>query len=487
MVKTKTPNIIFILADDLDMNVFNQDEKLPGLLTRKGTIFMNHFAPLSLCCPSRVSTLRGQFPHNTTIYTNTPESGGGFQGTFHKGLEESTIATWLHAAGYRTALLGKYLNGYPLEAPSVTYIPPGWDYWVSPNGGHPQSQYNYSLNDNGTTIHYGQAPNDYFGDVLKEKTLAFIKDSVNNHSDQPFFAYVSSHAPHKPATPPPRYEHRYPNDKAPRTASFNEKDVSDKPLWVRSLGPLSARQIEDVDNLFQKRRESLLALSDLVEELIETLTEIGVLENTYIFFTSDNGFHQGQHTLNSGKTTAYEEDIKIPLVVRGPGVPEGNIVQAITANVDYAPTFAEIADIIPPSFVDGRSLLPFLRGETPQIWRQALILEFGGPASINRASANPLLEVQDPFDIDLLSDGKPLIPAFAGLRIEANPLTKGGLTYVEYSSGERELYDLSQDPNQLNNYYPSADKALTSKLAQWLNSLRHASGQELREREQDSW
>lgn len=482
---TKPPNIVYILTDDLNWEVFNKDAGLQTLLTSKGIKFDNNLVSLSLCCPSRVASLRGQFAHNTGIFTNDAASGGGFQTVYNKGLENSTYATWLQAAGYRTAFFGKYLNGYPNGAPSKTYIPPGWTKWISPNGGSPYSQYNYTLNDNGTTISYGSAPSDYLEDVLKNKAVTFINNTTANYPDKPFFVQISTYAPHGPATPPPRYENYYPNAKAPRTPSFNEADVSDKPSWVKSKPLLTAAQISNLDELYSKRRASLLAVTDTVNAVINALTATGQLNNTYIFFTSDNGFHQGQHRLNSGKNSAYEEDIKIPLVVRGPGVPAGQVVSSITANVDLAPTFAAIAGVTPPSFVDGRSYLPFLNGTTPSVWRKALLLEHAGPSSVTAASADPSLEPQDPYDVQLQATGAS--PVFAGLRTQNQAIgTHGPINYVEYDNGERELYDISLDPSQLDNGYSTAGATLKSKLSTWLGSLRNAAGQALRNAEENA-
>lgn len=483
------PNIVFILTDDLDEGVFEKDAGLQTLLTQKGTKFSKHFVQLSLCCPSRVSTLRGQYAHNTGIYTNTPDTGGGFQTFYSKGLENSTIGTWLQAAGYRTAFFGKYLNGYPNGAPSTTYIPPGWTRWFSPNGGSPYSEYNYSLNENGTTVSYGSAPADYLGDVLSRKVTTFIKNTTTNYPNKPFFAWVASYKPHGPATPPPRYVGKYAGEKAPRTASFNEADVSDKPDWIKSKPLLTDTQIANIDDLYEKRRESLLAVTDLVQNVIDTLTAQGVLDNTYIVFTSDNGFHQGQHRLNSGKNSAYEEDLNVPLIVRGPGVPAGQVVNHFTANVDLAPTFAELAGVTPPSFVDGRSLVPFLKGITPATWRLAILNEHAGPSSLTLSSTDGLLEPQDPADVQALSTGG--APVYLGLRTKpviTTPVkTYGPLNYVAYDTGEHELYDVVADPAQLSNSYNSlttADPALKQKLDAWISSLRSASGQALRDAEQ---
>jgi N-acetylglucosamine-6-sulfatase len=484
------PNIVFILTDDLDEGVFAKDAGLQTLLTSQGTKFNKHFVELSLCCPSRTATLRGQFAHNTGIYTNTPDTGGGFESVYSKGLENSTIVTWLQAAGYRTALFGKYLNGYPNTAPTKTYIPPGWTRWFSPNGGNPYSEYNYTLNENGTTVSYGSTDADYGVDVISNKVTTFIKNTTTNFPNKPFFAYVAPYVPHGPATPPSRYLGKYAGAQAPRTAAFNEADVSDKPAWIQAKPLLTATEIANIDALYEKRRESLLAVEDLVQNVINTLTAQGVLDNTYIFFTSDNGFQQGQHRLNSGKNTAYEEDLNVPLIVRGPGVPAGQVVNYFTANVDLAPTWAELAGVTPPSFVDGRSLVPFLKGTTPPVWRQALLNEHAGPSSLTLSSTNGLLEPPDPADLAALSTGS--APVYVGLRTKTQVIstakgTYGPLNYVAYDTGEHELYDVSGDPAQLINAYNSlttADPALKLKLDAWISSIKSASGQALRDAEQ---
>lgn len=485
------PNIVFILTDDLNEEVFAKDTELQTLLTQKGTKFNKHFVELSLCCPSRTSTLRGQFAHNTGIFTNDPGSGGGFETVYSKGLESSTVATWLQGAGYRTAFFGKYLNGYPNGAPTNTYIPPGWTRWFSPNGGSPYSEYNYTVNDNGTTVAYGSAPADYGVDVISNKLNTFVKNTTTNYPNKPFFAWVAPYVPHGPATPPNRHIGKYAGAKAPRTASWNEADVSDKPNWIKSKPPLTSTQIAAIDDLYEKRRESLLAVTDLVRDLIATLTAQGVLDNTYIFFTSDNGFHQGQHRLTSGKNSAYEEDLNIPLIVRGPGVPAGQVVNHFTVNVDLAPTWAELAGATPPSFVDGRSLVPFLKGNTPSPWRQAVLNEHAGPSSLNTNTVDGLLEPQDSADVQALATGG--APVYLGLRTKPvittafKPAGYGPLNYVAYDTGEHELYDITADPAQLTNSFNafnSTDPELRQKLDSWINSLKNASGQALRNAEQ---
>ena len=166
---------------------------------------------------------------------------------------------------------------------------------MSPNGGTPYKGFNYTMNHNGVTEGHGGAAADYITDVISATTIDFINRMVDEHADQPFFAYVAPYAPHSPATPAPRHAKAFKGIQAPRTSSWNESDVSDKPNWVRSLPLLNSTQIKDIDKLYRARRQSLLAVDEMVQSIVNTLQAKGQLGTTYIFFTSDNGFHQGQH------------------------------------------------------------------------------------------------------------------------------------------------------------------------------------------------
>jgi arylsulfatase A-like enzyme len=473
------PNIILVLTDDLDMGVFNRMPGREELLTSQGTTFNNAFVSLSLCCPSRTALLRGQYAHNTGIFTNKAPAGG-FQAVHDSGLEASTAATWLRNAGYRTTLIGKYLNGYPGTA-GDGYVPPGWTEWHSPVGG--VRYFDYDLNENGTVKHYGSDNNDYLTDVLSRKANNFIRRRAET-GNQPFFMYIAPYAPHGPATPAPRHAAKFPNAQAPRTPSFNETDVTDKPAWVQSHPFLTDNQVEKIDTLYRKRRQSMLAVEDLIAGLVETLQSTGQLDNTYIFFTSDNGFHQGQHRLTSGKNTGFEEDIQVPLVVRGPGVPRGASRGHLVANVDLAATFAELAGAPIPAFVDGRSLAPLLRANPPTqaSWRRALLLEHGAPEGV-RPPGEPfpvLVEPADPDDDNSEAAVLPVEEDPAGV-LQAAPVFQGlrtadRVSYLEYAGGARELYDLAADPDQLANKYDTADPTQVARLAAWLNALRQCAG-----------
>jgi N-acetylglucosamine-6-sulfatase len=470
----KAPNIVFILTDDLDVAAVAQMPQVKSLIADQGTTFRSHYVSLALCCPSRVATLRGQFAHNSGVFTNNLPDGG-FELMHSQGLESSTLATWLTGAGYRTALLGKYLNGYPDTAPS-DYVPPGWTEWMSPIAGDPHDGFNYTINHNGKPEHYGSNEWEYLTDVLSDAAAGFIRDSVSRFPDQPFFIYLAPYTPHSPATPAPRHAKAFKRIQAPRTPSWNESDVSDKPAWVRTIPPLNTTQIQGIDKLYRKRRQTLLSVDEMVQNVIQTLSETGQLSNTYVFFTSDNGYHQGQHRLDSGKNTAFEEDILIPLYVRGPGVPVRRTEDRITANVDYAPTFAEIAGTTAPSFVDGRSIVPLLHGQTPPTWRQALLLEHkSGPGSRLVGKQKTPREPADAWDaISILGNGA---DGFVGLRLA------DGTTYIEYETGEHEIYNNLTDPAQLRNVYNQTSPVIRQRLADWTSVLKTASGAALRQAE----
>lgn len=464
----KPPNIVFILVDDLDKGIFERMPRLRAQMTDQGMSFERHFVSISMCCPSRSATLRGQFAANTGMYGNAYPTGG-FELFYKSRLEESTIATWLQTAGYRTALIGKYMNSYPLGGPSQTYIPPGWTEWFSPADGTPYESYNYGINQNGKLVQYGSQPQDHITDVTTGLAVDFLIRHRADHPEQPFFLYLNPFAPHSPATPQPRYAMTYPKAKVPRTPSFNEWDVSDKPQWVQDTPRLSAAEIVEMDELYANKLRSMLGVEDMVQAVLETLATQGQLENTYVIFTSDNGFHFGQHRMQQGKTTGYHEDLIVPLVVRGPGILAGAVNGHLTANVDYASTLAEMAGLSTPDFVDGRSLMPLLRGQTPPVWRQALLLERESNEKLTRTKGTE--EPLDPFDV---TPQKIRLGAFKGLR------TSSGLTYIQYKTGEFELYDDTLDPYQLTNSYSQAPISLRQSLARWTAQLRTASGAALR-------
>jgi N-acetylglucosamine-6-sulfatase len=437
------PNIVFILTDDMRKDDLKYMPKTKALLQSRGMTFENAFVSNSLCCPSRATIMRGQYSHNNGVWSNDPttdpSTSGGWQTYKSVGDEEDNVATRLDEAGYRTALIGKYLNGYR----STTEVPTGWDRWFATVEPGTYDYLDYDINDNGTKRHYGTSDSDYKTDVLSRKTDAFI---TNSASGGPFFAYVAPVAPHEPSTPAPRDAHDYDGIRGPRLPSFDEKYVSDKPSWMRRLPRLTTTQIVDISDRHERRVECLQAVDDLVGNMVSTLKNAGAMGNTYIFFTSDNGWHHGEHRVPKGKWRSYEEDIHMPLLVRGPGVAAdcdvGDLrcrtTNKLTLNTDYLPTFTDIAGAQIPPYVDGRSLKPVLSGSATR-WRNAILLE-----------APPNLSGR---------------PAYRGIRtVSTSTTTKS--KYVEHANGERELYRLGPDPYELTNMYDSASppKTLAARL-----------------------
>ena len=479
--RTTQPNIVFILTDDLDYAALEHMPKLRSLITEQGVTLSNFFISMPLCCPSRATILRGQYGHSTEIMGNDLPYGG-FPKFAQLGEEESTIATWLQDAGYRTMLAGKYLNAFP-DRSDLMHIPPGWTEWYSPMEGVPYAEYDYTLNENGRQVAYGDDPEDYGTDVYARKTIDFIQRAAQ--AGQPFFAHVSVYAPHWPTTPAPRHANLFADAQAPRTPNFNEEDVSDKPSYIRNLPPLTETDIARIDEDWRNRLRSMQAVDELVESVIDTLQATGQLDNTYIFFTSDNGYHFGNHRQLLGKTAPYDEEIRVTMIVRGPGVPAGGTLDHLTGNVDLAPTWAELAGAQPPEFVDGRSLVPLLGNNPPPAseWRQCFLLEHapyelpGQPHTAAVEATNTpegLLEPPDPEDE--FSSGTPAALASGSEALPYRGIRSAEYVYVEYPTGEKELYDLVRDPYQLDNLASTAEPGLLQELAARLEELAACSG-----------
>jgi arylsulfatase A-like enzyme len=479
------PNIVFILTDDLDSAALAYMPKLKSLIADQGTTLSSFFISMPLCCPSRATILRGQYGHNTQIMGNDLPFGG-FPKFYQLGEEESTIATWLQDAGYRTMLAGKYLNAFP-QRDNLMHIPPGWSDWYSPMEGVPYTEYDYTLNENGHQVVYGEDPEDYGTDVYARKTIEFIQRSAKE--GQPFFAHVSVYAPHWPTTPAPRHANLFTDAQAPRTPNFNEEDVGDKPSYIRELPPLMESDIARIDEDWRNRLRSMQAVDEMIESVVNTLESTGQLDNTYIFFTSDNGYHFGNHRQLLGKTAPYEEEIRVTMIVRGPGVPAGQTLDHLTGNVDLAPTWAELAGIESPDFVDGRSLVPLLGSSPPprSEWRQCFLLEhapFDLPRQPQAAAAGAtntpegLLEPPDPEDEH--ASGTPAALAGGAEALPYRGIRTMDYVYIEYPTDEQELYDLRTDPYQLENLARTAEPELRAELAARLEELAACSGEQCR-------
>jgi N-acetylglucosamine-6-sulfatase len=411
------PNILFVMTDDQPKDTMIAMPEVSARVRDMGMSLQNAYVSESLCCPSRASILRGQYPHNTGVERDGPPNGGvqTFRGN---GKESSTIATLLEQSGYATGLVGKYMNGY-----DASYTPPGWSYWYAKADASTPGD---PARENDTVIDYAGKPGNW-GDRLDEKAMGFLDHSTDQASDGPFALFFWSAQPHLQAGDyADHYAHMYTRAALPSKPSFDEADVSDKPQWVQDLPRISSG---DRDQLTQWRRNQLRSVrqvDDTVGKMLDLLNQRGELDNTYIVFTTDNGTHMGEHRwfgYHGAKNTAYEEAANVPMYVRGPGVVGGSTSGKLVLNNDLAPTFARIAGLAPPSYVDGRSLLP-VWGRNGAAWRTAILNE------------RPIQEANP-------------IPAYRAA------ITRR-YTYVEYDTSEKELYNRKNDPYELVNAYAPA-------------------------------
>jgi N-acetylglucosamine-6-sulfatase len=439
------PNIVFVLTDDLSWNLV---QFMPHVLEmqKHGVTFVNYFVTDSLCCPSRASIFTGRYPHNTGIFSNRG-ADGGYAAFRKRGLEQTTLATALSTGGFRTAMMGKYLNGY---TPGRHPVAPGWASWAVAGDGY--AEFKYALNQDGRIVRHGRKPSDYLTDVLSGMADDFIKRS----GDVSFFIEIATFAPHAPYVPAPRDVDALPGLRAPRTQAFGAAPDSNAPRWLLFHRPLSDDDVANIDRDFRKRAQSVLAVDAMIGELQKTLAAIGQDKNTYFVFSSDNGYHMGEYRLMPGKMTAYDTDIRVPLIVTGPGVPANRTIGEIIENVDLCPTFTELTGIPAPSAVDGHSIVPLAHGERVREWRTVALVEHHGP-------------LQDPDDPDMpaIRSGNPM--TYEALRTKA-------FLYVEYADGEREYHDLATDPDELRNSFSALSAGERASLHAMLERNQTCSG-----------
>ncbi len=431
----KKPNVLFILTDDQDPQSVRNMPQLQSLLVDSGVSFTRSYVTTPQCCPSRTTMLRGQYAHNHQIKDNKLPDGGAIK-LRRDRLDESTIATWMKDAGYETAYVGKYLNEY-----DSLYVPPGWDRWYGFMGNYSdRGTGRYNINENGTRRTYSLRRL-HDTDYMASKATGFIE--TRRDSDKPWFAVVAPNAPHRPSYAARRHENLFRKARFPRSPSFNEKDVSDKPVYVESQPRYSSEMAKEIKEEWRQRLRALRSVDEMIESLVATLEDSDQLDNTYIVYTTDNGYMLGRHRLET-KGVPYEESIKVPLIVRGPSVPEGLTRKQLVASTDWAPTIADWGGARPPEFVDGRSLKPLLSETPPPDWRERMLVEYW--------HAHP----------------------FSGL------LTASGQRYVEYDNGEKELYDLRKDPYQLANRIDQTPQRTLDSLAKDLDRLKSCAGEECR-------
>ena len=421
-------NVLLVVADDMRADSLWAMTALTRLAAERGVVFDRAYATTPLCCPSRASILTGRYARHHGVLANEPPHGG--VAAFD---DRSTLATGLQAVGARTGLIGRYLNGYNALA-----IPPGWDWWfaVWQTG---NDYYGYRVNDRGTPRYFGNSPDAYQTRVLGQQALQFIGEDRT----RPFFLMLAPRTPHGDPIADRLDAGALKGREIPVPPSYGEANVDDKPTWVRALPHLSGVDAEKLEKFRRLQHETLLSLDRALERIVKALAADGRLDRTWIIFTSDNGLTLGEHRLRNGKACAYEECVRVPLVVVPP---PGTLAAARTddrlvANIDLAPTIAALMGAELPGSVDGRSLLPLLDDPSAP-WRDALVLE----------------QLVD-------HNGR---PAFVGLRTADRK-------YVRYASGDEELYDEAADPYELANLagapaWTAEKERLAAQLDRWLAS-----------------
>jgi N-acetylglucosamine-6-sulfatase len=444
------PNIVVLMTDDQTVESLRVMPNVERLLVERGATFESSLASFPLCCPSRATFLTGQYAHNHGVLSNHPPEGG------YDALDNSnTLPVWLQRAGYVTAHVGRYLNGYGNRDP--TEVPPGWSEWYGAVADSAFGFYDYTLNENGRLVAYGRSPGAYQTDVYAQKAVDIVRRRAA--AGEPFFLSVAFLAPHattwqpsgepgEAALPAPRHLGLFSSEPLPRPPSFNEADVSDKPSFVKRLPLLDGRGIDEASERYRLRLESLLAVDEAVAAIVGELARSGVLRSTLVVFTSDNGFFHGEHRIPTGKVYLYGPSSRVPLVIRGPGIPAGARVRQLVANIDLAPTIVEAARAQPGRLMDGRSLWPILRDQGI-FWGRDILLEGPGP----RLGA-----------------------------LAVTGLHTSRWAYAEYLNGETELYDLAKDPHQLRSVHDASSARGTRRdLARRLDALRLCAGPSCRQ------
>jgi arylsulfatase A-like enzyme len=440
------PNVVFVLADDLSEDLL---EVMPHTrrLARDGIRFERYFVTDSLCCTSRASIFTGMYPHNTQVRTNNAPEGGYWAFGQHGG-EARSVGPALRRQGYRTALMGKYINEY---WPSVHAPPPGWDEWFAP-GPEAYRGNNYPASANGRLRWFGDEPEDFVTDVLARRGAKFITRAAGGK--RPFFLMVAPFAPHKPYAAAKRHRRLFRGLPMPRTPNFG-RPPTNAPQWLERPR-LSIKQERRMARIFRRRARSVQGVDEMLARLRRTLERAGVAQNTYVVFSSDNGYHVGHHALTVGKRTAFDHDVRVPLLVAGPRVPRGARAPQLAANIDLTPTFLDWAGGRPDRWRDGTSLAPLLRGRRAGGWRESLLIEHFRPAHVR---ADP--------DAQNWRAGLP--PTYDALRTEDE-------TYVKYSDGSREFYDNAFDPHQTINLHPHLDEARRQAMEEVIGALVRCRG-----------
>jgi N-acetylglucosamine-6-sulfatase len=503
-------NVVLIVTDDQTLEEMQGLPQTSALIGAQGVTFNRAYVNFPLCCPSRAAMLTGQYMHNHGVRGNGGEFGGWqrFVGT---GAEANALPNWLEDAGYYNVEIGKYMNGYGDTGGNAAPIPPGWDEWYAKYSEYDDAvkgsriYFNYMMREDPPatggvpcpsgdppapgdpfTCVYGEEDPEYQTDVVREKAVEAIDRLSGPSSPQtPFFLKVDFNSPHSPYVPAPRNLGAQAATAITPPPASNEKDISDKPRFLRRLPKLGKGKLTQIANRRRSRLEMLMSVDDAVVAIMDKLEDEGQLGDTYVIFTSDNGYFSGEHRIRQGKYLPHEPSSHVPLLIRGPGIPAGASSDALVANTDIPTTISEIAGATPSVPQDGLSLLPFATAPGSTTGRGILLegdtgpsidddgteqqLEDDGDAARLEAfykkrraqkrklkarcsklkAKSPKLAIrcmrrgvdnldQEPTDATYKLNA----PAFTALRSDRYLLTL-------YSTGELELYDMAHDPGQL--------------------------------------
>jgi N-acetylglucosamine-6-sulfatase len=461
------PNIVVLMTDDETVQDMDVMPKTQALLAGQGVTFAHNYVSYPVCCPSRATFFSGQYAHNHHVMGLYPPSGGYIR--FDRW---NSLPVWLHGAGYTTAHIGKYMNGYGTQVKAD--VPPGWSEWHGAIDGSTYRMWGYTLDDNGHRHTYGspfvEDPRLYQTDVYRRKAVDFIKRRAP--SKRPFFLSVAFLAPHHEmksvrdvtgqlVRPAPRYATALRDEPLDNARAFDEGNVTDKPAFLRR-GQLSVSVMDRIAEHHRQRQRTLLSVDDAVVAIVKALRAAGELDNTYIVFTSDNGYMQGEHDVPSGKMLPYDPSTQVPLILRGPGIPRGRVSKELVGNIDLSPTLLQVAHAHAGLAQDGRSLIPFARNPQRRT-RRAFLHETGGERYV------PVRD-QD-------QDGEPAVRRILSYRA----VRTNRWLYIEYRTGGRELYDLDLDPNELHSHaYEPRYASIRHTLHRLLLRLAHCKGESCR-------
>jgi N-acetylglucosamine-6-sulfatase len=453
-------NVVFILTDDMTTSELSAMPNVQSLLAAQGTSFNEAYVSFPLCCPSRATMMSGQYMHNHGVHGNFPPNGSWFKFRPH---ESNDLPVWLQGDGYYNVHIGKYMNGYGI-ADNGLPVPQGWDEWYG-KVSEDALYFNYQLIEKtgpASVPHltfYGDQPPDYQTDVFADRAVNFVNDS--GPARQPFWLNLWFNSPHGPFDPAPRDLYRLSGTPLPRLAGFNERDITDKPKWFRKQARrrLTRRQAALIDNERRRQEEQLISVDQAVGKLVQSLKDRGILDDTYIVFASDNGFFRGEHRIVTGKYLPYDPASRVPLIIRGPGIPAGGVSNELVWNGDIPQTILQIASGSQDNSLDGRSRLPFAQQPALRSTRPVLLEGDTGPggtgaesaqsssarareARVHVAGRRGVRNLEQEPDAIKSATNTNSAPAYRSIRTDR-------YEYTVYANGQTELYDMKRDPGQL--------------------------------------